>query len=54
MGQDLNVFVHFCGQQQHAPPRRLHPQAPDLQVRSPNKEYTATRRIFIPRFIDEF
>ena len=53
MGQDLNVFVHFWDgnnmllQDDYAP-------EPPTSKWEPNKEYTATRRVFIPRFIDEF
>ncbi|MDH4218310.1 MAG: hypothetical protein OEY18_14750 [Candidatus Aminicenantes bacterium] len=53
MGQDMNVFVHFWHnrnllfQDDHIPEVPV----PDWE---PGKEYTYSRRIFIPEFIDEF
>ena len=53
MSQGLSVFVHFWSgnnmlfQDDYAP-------EPPTSKWEPGKEYTFTRRIFIPRFIDEF
>lgn len=53
LSQDFNVFVHFWHknnllfQDDHTP-------APSVTQWEPEKEYTYTRRIYIPTFIDEF
>ncbi len=53
MDQDLFAFVHFWNgnnmlfQDDHVP-------QPPTSKWEPNKEYTVTRRIYIPKFIDEF
>jgi hypothetical protein len=52
-GRDYHVFVHFWHndnmilQDDHAP-------TPATSTWEKNKTYTVTRRIFIPKFIDEF
>ena len=53
MGQDLNVFVHFWDGNNMLLQDDYSPEPPTSKW-EPNKEYTATRRVFIPRFIDEF
>lgn len=53
IGQDMNVFVHFWHQNNLLFQDDHIPDVP-LTDWEPNQEYTYSRRIFIPEFIDEF
>ena len=53
MGQDLSVFVHFWDGKNMLLQDDYIPE-PVTSKWEPGKEYAATRRIFIPKFIDEF
>jgi hypothetical protein len=53
MGQDLNAYVHFWDGNNMLL-QDDYPPEPATSKWEPNKEYTATRRVFIPKFIDEF
>ena len=51
--QDFNVFVHFWHKNNLLFQDDHNPEVPVSQW-EPEKEYTYTRRIYIPTFIDEF
>ncbi len=53
MDQDLNVFVHFWDGSNMLFQDDYVPEPPTTKW-EPGKEYVSTRRIFIPKFIDEF
>jgi len=53
LNQDLNVFVHFWHKNNLLFQDDHNPEVPVSQW-EPEKEYTYTRRIYIPTFIDEF
>jgi hypothetical protein len=53
MDQDLSVFVHFWNGTNMLFQDDYMPEPPTSKW-EPGKEYTATHRIFIPKFIDEF
>ena len=53
LNQDFNVFVHFWHKNNLLFQDDHNPEVPVSQW-EPEKEYTYTRRIYIPTFIDEF
>jgi hypothetical protein len=53
MDQDMNVFVHFWHKNNLLFQDDHIPEVPVTEW-EPGQEYTYTRRIFIPEFIDEF
>lgn len=53
LGQDYSVFVHFWHKNNLLFQDNHNPEVPVSQW-EPGKEYTYTRRIYIPIFIDEF
>lgn len=53
LSQDYNVFVHFWHKNNLLFQDDHFPQIPTSQW-EPDKEYTYSRRIYIPHFIDEF
>jgi len=53
LDQDFNVFVHFWHKNNNLFQDDHNPEVPVSQW-EPEKEYTYTRRIYIPTFIDEF
>lgn len=53
MAQDLNVFVHFWNENNMLFQDDHVPEIPTSKW-EPGKEYVTTRRIYIPKFIDEF
>lgn len=53
MDQDLNVFVHFWNGNNMLFQDDYLPEPPTSKW-EPGKEYVTTRRIYIPKFIDEF
>lgn len=53
LNQDFNVFIHFWHKNNLLFQDDHNPEVPVSQW-EPEKEYTYTRRIYIPTFIDEF
>lgn len=53
IGQDLNVYVHFWHKNNLLLQDDHVPEVPVTEW-EPGQEYTYSRRIYIPRFIDEF